>query len=74
MAEGCFHRDGGFLLADLSIHEDEIRRRLEVPRLADRAGGPHQLRSSNACVMPRPTPLEAPGDDGDGMFAKITLK
>ena len=38
--EGCFHHlGGGFLLADLSIHEDDIGRRLELLRLGDGAGG-----------------------------------
>jgi hypothetical protein len=42
MRDGCLHDfNSGFLLADLSIHEDKIRRRLEVLRLADRAGGSH---------------------------------
>src|SRR5215813_11434980 len=40
MFDGCvYHHDGGFLLADLSINEDEIRRRLQLLRLADPAGG-----------------------------------
>jgi len=49
MLDGCFHHlDGGFLLADLSIYENELRRRLEVLRLADGARGGHDTPATCA--------------------------
>ena len=43
MLESCFHHfDSGFLFAGISIHQDEIRRRLEVLRVAYHAGGGHE--------------------------------
>ena len=63
MIEGCFHHlDGGFLIADLSIHKDEIRRRLEVIRPANvrEVATTRQPRARRACVTPRPIPLDAP--------------
>ena len=42
MFEGCvYHLEGGFPLAHISIHQDEIGRRLKVLRAPDRAGGAH---------------------------------
>jgi hypothetical protein len=71
MFDGCvYHLDGGFPLAHVSIHEDEIRRRRKVLRAADRAGGAttRQPRSSSACVTPRPIPLEAPVTTATGCW------
>ena len=74
MLEGCFyHLDGGFLFADLSIHEDEIGRRLKVLRLADRAGGADDTPTAfeeRLCEAQADSAGSA-GDDGDGLLGGV---
>ena len=77
MLEACFHRlDGGFLLADLSIHKDEIRRRLEVLRLADRAGGTHDTPAAfEQCLCDaQADSAGSAGDDGDRLLGCIHIE
>src|SRR5260370_6530417 len=74
MLEGCFHHlDGGFLLADLSIHKGEIRRRLEVIRPANRAGGGHDTPATceEGLGDAQADSAGRAGDDGDGLLGGI---
>ena len=71
MLEGCFHHLGrGFLLAHLSIHEDEIRRRFEVLRLTDRAGGAHDTPAAFEQRLgdAQADSAGSAGDDGDRLW------
>ncbi len=74
MFDGCvYHLDGGFFLADVSIHEDELRRRPKVLRAADRAGGAHHAPAAfEQCLChAQADSARSAGDDGDRLLGCI---
>src|SRR5262249_50087320 len=74
MLEGGFHHlDGGFLLADLSIHKDEIRRRIKVLRPGDGAGGGNDTPTAveQGLCNAQADSAGSAGDDGDGLLSGL---